>query len=653
MKMAENQKYSVDQHLLIAMWTCQLYQKLLCPMRDTSTIVPHSETNGKENLKSIDEEILNSVLGLPVWSDGYFCDDPELNSEQEIQIPVTCIECMRSLDGISTSDTAESNATDSILPLTSSIEPINSDESKAPARAARRGGNSGRMTINQTYQELSKSNLHQHLLVVPQFYDDPLAGLQSGVGAQPFKVKVHPQVGLLTDIHSHLCEAEVIGLLAGKWDPAAKCLYVQSPFPCTSTSRHDDGSTDVELDPVAELQVREVIQQLGLQVVGWYHSHPKFRPDPSVTDIHNQQQYQKLLRDEANDQEPFIGLIVSTFDSGLPTAVSHHQWFNTCVYTDDKARVKKAVNIPMLLNVIYRSYLPTKFPNRFIDSRDSASLEKFLMLLSPSGELNRQSEIVAIDGKEDREVTPDQHVQPQQSKSKRSKEFNKSTSTTICIDTETPDFVDPGSLLQSKLPTVFENNKPSRKSSDQPKEIKKSKNTKLSLERSQSIKVENADAGIGGPPQKRQRRMNTRYSSPQSNQRTQEATATGISQKLDLQPVVELASSDDDKASAPLLLASDVPLRNETSVTEFNSSESTRLNDFHENEVTPPIPEESSSDDEYAHLEYEQKSHDDPYSTFFQQENVASIGKLCVDNSYVKLNYMLVKYGDILITNHL
>ena len=89
---------------------------------------------------------------------------------------------------------------------------------------------------------------------------------------------MHPQVGLITDIHSHLCEAEVIGLLAGKYDKEMRTIFVQFPFPCTSTDRHgDDGSTDVELDPVAEITVRETIKELGLEVVGWYHSHPKFK----------------------------------------------------------------------------------------------------------------------------------------------------------------------------------------------------------------------------------------------------------------------------------------------------------------------------------------------------------------------------------------
>ena len=102
---------------------------------------------------------------------------------------------------------------------------------------------------------------------------------------------------------------------------------------------------------MAELAVREIISDLGLIVVGWYHSHPQFRPDPSVTDIHNQQQYQVLMKDDISGLEPFIGLIVSTFDVKLPTNESLHQWFHTRPYSDGSSRAKKVTAIPMLLDV--------------------------------------------------------------------------------------------------------------------------------------------------------------------------------------------------------------------------------------------------------------------------------------------------------------
>ena len=144
--------------------------------------------------------------------------------------------------------------------------------------------------------------------------------------------------------------------------------------PLTVDSSVFSSSKDVELDPVAELAVREIISNLGLVVVGWYHSHPLFRPDPSVTDINNQHQYQTLMRDEKSGLEPFIGLIVSTFDTQLPSVESHHQWFHTRPYSDG-TRGKKPVPIPMLLETTIGTYIDeNQNVSLFLDSDQSEAL---------------------------------------------------------------------------------------------------------------------------------------------------------------------------------------------------------------------------------------------------------------------------------------
>ena len=91
---------------------------------------------------------------------------------------------------------------------------------------------------------------------------------------------MHPDVAFLCDVHAHLADAEIIGLLGGRWDAAQRVVYVQAPFPCRASPRDDDGATDVEMDPVSEFQVREVIRAQDLEVVGWYHSHPRFAAEP-------------------------------------------------------------------------------------------------------------------------------------------------------------------------------------------------------------------------------------------------------------------------------------------------------------------------------------------------------------------------------------
>ena len=171
---------------------------------------------------------------------------------------------------------------------------------------------------------------------------------------------------LICDIHAHLCDAEVIGLLAGKYDEGRKSLYIQAPFPCTAVDRvDDDGSTDVELDPEAEWKARETISNMGMQVVGWYHSHPRFRPDPSLTDICNQEQHQCMEHKNNTYIEPFVGLIVSTFDPSLPTYESHHQWFHVHPYL--AAGSKRTIYMPMLLNVAYAKLSSTTVSSKSIE----------------------------------------------------------------------------------------------------------------------------------------------------------------------------------------------------------------------------------------------------------------------------------------------
>lgn len=247
--------------------------------------------------------------------------------------------------------------------------------SVAPKRRVNNFTSSGRPAAAILYQELSKVNVDAHRLVDPYNYGEQLGPAENF--SQPFKIDVHPQVGFLSDIHGHLCDAEVIGLLAGKWDAANKRLYIQAPFPCAATERHEDfGFTDVELDPEAEWKVRQSIAAQGLEVVGWYHSHPKFKPSPSVMDIFNQQQYQLYTRDERTGEEPFVGLIVSTYDSQLSSPASDHQWFtvvpyapparkNSIIDDDDsgdelprgggREEVTDAIYLPVRMSVTYRS----------------------------------------------------------------------------------------------------------------------------------------------------------------------------------------------------------------------------------------------------------------------------------------------------------
>ncbi|KAI8374315.1 uncharacterized protein BYT42DRAFT_615489 [Radiomyces spectabilis] len=156
-------------------------------------------------------------------------------------------------------------------------------------------------------------------LVPVEYYDDHYPA--------PFTVEVATDALLVMDFHSHLAYTEIIGLMGGTFhtrDNGTKVISIKCVFPCRSTST----GIQCEMDPVSEMQAREVFEQKGLTVVGWYHSHPTFEPHPSVRDIENQASYQTLFRDKSTGDEPFIGVIVTPYDPEVASNCSKIQYLH-------------------------------------------------------------------------------------------------------------------------------------------------------------------------------------------------------------------------------------------------------------------------------------------------------------------------------------
>lgn len=65
------------------------------------------------------------------------------------------------------------------------------------------------------------------------------------------------------------------------------------------------------MDPASEVAARELFGQKGLDVVGWYHSHPTFEPQPSIRDIENQTSYQvnSITDSSSLVSYTFLGLV--------------------------------------------------------------------------------------------------------------------------------------------------------------------------------------------------------------------------------------------------------------------------------------------------------------------------------------------------------
>ena len=129
------------------------------------------------------------------------------------------------------------------------------------------------------------------------------------------------------DFHAHLAHTEIIGLLGGRFDVAERILEIHEAFPCNSLST----GLQCEMDPASEMEAREHFDRQNKIIVGWYHSHPTFEPNPSIRDIENQTAYQSLFRIEAENQmviEPFVGVIVSPYDPRNPSNVSRFQYIH-------------------------------------------------------------------------------------------------------------------------------------------------------------------------------------------------------------------------------------------------------------------------------------------------------------------------------------
>jgi len=121
-------------------------------------------------------------------------------------------------------------------------------------------------------------------------------------------VELSPQVLAVIDVHSHLCTTEVIGLLGGRYSASAGTLVVEAAQPCRSLST----GHQCEMCPVSQTEGSEQLRSQGLEIVGWYHSHPTFPALPSLRDVHTQGEFQQWF---SRQEAPFVGLIVNPFSS--------------------------------------------------------------------------------------------------------------------------------------------------------------------------------------------------------------------------------------------------------------------------------------------------------------------------------------------------
>ncbi|XP_059475457.1 histone H2A deubiquitinase MYSM1-like isoform X2 [Neocloeon triangulifer] len=173
----------------------------------------------------------------------------------------------------------------------------------------------------------SSQNEHHRLVYCHKFSD---------IHKAPFSVILDIGALLLMDVHSHSSKSEVIGLLGGCFDARTKKLHISRAVACKSQS------TGVQCDmcPISQTEASETIQYAGLEVVGWYHSHPTFLPNPSVQDMETQVRVQNWFE---KTEAPFIGIIVAPYYSANKTLASNYK----CLIMQDEGGETKPYQFPV------------------------------------------------------------------------------------------------------------------------------------------------------------------------------------------------------------------------------------------------------------------------------------------------------------------
>ncbi|OBS70436.1 hypothetical protein A6R68_01023 [Neotoma lepida] len=157
---------------------------------------------------------------------------------------------------------------------------------------------------------------------------------------EPFQVKVASEALLIMDLHAHVSMAEVIGLLGGRYSEDEKTVEVCAAEPCNSLST----GLQCEMDPVSQTQASETLALRGYSVIGWYHSHPAFDPNPSLRDIDTQAKYQSYF---SRGGAKFIGMIVSPYNRSNPLPYSQI----TCLVISEEVSPDGAYRLPYKFEV--------------------------------------------------------------------------------------------------------------------------------------------------------------------------------------------------------------------------------------------------------------------------------------------------------------
>lgn len=123
---------------------------------------------------------------------------------------------------------------------------------------------------------------------------------------QEYTIDLDLSALILMDLHAHMYLTEVMGLMGGRWDPRAKKLAITRYIPCKNIA---PSTTHCDMCPITQAMAADILHGENLDILGWYHSHPTFAPEPSQQDLDTQVSVQQWI----GTNKPCIGFILSPF----------------------------------------------------------------------------------------------------------------------------------------------------------------------------------------------------------------------------------------------------------------------------------------------------------------------------------------------------
>nr|SVE74044.1 EOG090X020Z [Daphnia barbata] len=131
---------------------------------------------------------------------------------------------------------------------------------------------------------------------------------------QPFLISLNTAALIVMEVHCFMTQSEVVGYLAGQWDVNTNTLTIKQAFPCLSRVG------DRKQGQATEVKIAQSVENNGLCLVGWYHSHPVSPPTPTIQDIDSQLEYQLKLKGTGEQgYRPCVAMILSPFHQTDPS----------------------------------------------------------------------------------------------------------------------------------------------------------------------------------------------------------------------------------------------------------------------------------------------------------------------------------------------